>query len=69
MPEQYATIDGGTRLFEERLTLGSKVSYIGDSVQTLGNDDYSIKLPAYTLLAPGRSPRGPRPFHGREQTN
>ena len=39
MPEQYATIDIGARLFEERLTLGGKVRYIGDSVQALGNDD------------------------------
>ena len=50
LPEQYATIDIGARLFEERLTLGGKVRYIGDSVQALGNEDYSIKLPAYTLF-------------------
>lgn len=53
-PEKYATLDVGTRWFDERLTLGGVVRYVGESVQANGDlfgagPDFK-EVPSYTLF-------------------
>ena len=38
------------RFFEQKLTLGGRIRYTGDSVQALVDDASSIKRPSYTLF-------------------
>ena len=50
LPDDYATLDGGMRFFEQRLTLGGRVRYTGDSLQANVNEENSVKRPSYTLV-------------------
>jgi hemoglobin/transferrin/lactoferrin receptor protein len=50
LPDDYATLDGGMRFFEQRLTLGGRVRYTGDSLQAYVNQENSVKRPSYTLV-------------------
>lgn len=50
LPDDYATIDAGMRFFEQRLTLGGRVRYTGDSVLAYVNEENSISRPSYTLV-------------------
>jgi hemoglobin/transferrin/lactoferrin receptor protein len=50
MPDDYATIDAGMRFFEQRLTLGGRVRYTGESLQAYVNEINSVKRPSYTLV-------------------
>jgi hemoglobin/transferrin/lactoferrin receptor protein len=48
LPDDYATLDAGMRFFEQKLTLGGRVRYTGESFQVYNED--SIKRPSYTLV-------------------
>lgn len=50
LPDDYATIDAGMRFFEQRLTLGGRIRYTGDSVQALVDAENSVTRPSYTLV-------------------
>ena len=50
LPDDYATIDAGMRFFEQRLTLGGRIRYTGDSVQALIDEENSVTRPSYTLV-------------------
>lgn len=50
LPDDFATIDVGTRLFDQRLTLGGRMRYVGDSVQVFFDDANSIHFPSYVLF-------------------
>jgi len=50
LPDDYGTIDAGVRLFEQKLTLGGRIRYTGDSVQAFVDDASSVKRPSYTLV-------------------
>ncbi len=49
LPDDYATIDAGMRFFEQRLTLGGRMRYTGDSIQAYVDEESSVKRPSYTL--------------------
>jgi hemoglobin/transferrin/lactoferrin receptor protein len=48
LPDDYATLEAGVRLFEQKLTLGGRVRYTGVSFQVYNED--SIKRPSYELV-------------------
>jgi hemoglobin/transferrin/lactoferrin receptor protein len=50
LPDDYATIDAGMRFFEQRLTLGGRIRYTGDSIQAYVDEESSIERPSYTLV-------------------
>ena len=50
LPDDFATLDVGTRFFEQRLTLGGRVRYVGDSIQVFFNQKDTMQRPAYTLI-------------------
>lgn len=50
LPDDYATLDAGMRFFEQKLTLGGRVRYTGDSIQAYVDEASSIKRPSYTLV-------------------
>lgn len=50
LPDDYATLDAGMRFFEQRLTLGGRVRYTGDSIQAYVDEESSVKRPSYTLV-------------------
>lgn len=50
LPDDFATLDGGLRFFEKRLTLGGRIRYTGDSVQAYIDTANSINRPSYTLV-------------------
>ncbi|MGV3551895.1 TonB-dependent receptor domain-containing protein [Rhizobium sp.] len=50
LPDDYATLDAGMRFFEQRLTLGGRVRYTGESFQAYINEENSVKRPSYTLV-------------------
>ena len=50
LPDDFATLDLGTRFFEQRLTLGGRLRYTGDSIQAFFDKQQSSKRPAYTLV-------------------
>ena len=50
LPDDYATIDAGMRFFEQRLTLGGRLRYTGDSIQAYVDEANSVKRPSYTLV-------------------
>jgi hemoglobin/transferrin/lactoferrin receptor protein len=50
LPDDYATLDAGLRFFEQRLTLGGRIRYTGDSVQAYLDEENSVDRPSYTLV-------------------
>jgi hemoglobin/transferrin/lactoferrin receptor protein len=50
LPDDFATIDVGTRFFEQKLTLGGRVRYTGSSIQVLLDQADQMTRPAYTLV-------------------
>lgn len=50
LPDDYATLDAGLRFFEQRLTLGGRIRYTGDSVQAYIDRKSSVDRPSYTLV-------------------
>ena len=50
LPDDYATLDAGLRFFEQRLTLGGRIRYTGDSVQAYVDEENSIERPSSTLF-------------------
>lgn len=48
-PEIRVAFDGGVRLFEEKLTLGGKVTHVGETEPTIGSLQNNYKLDAYTI--------------------
>ncbi|UVC11468.1 TonB-dependent receptor [Rhizobium sp. TH2] len=50
LPDDYATLDAGLRFFEQRLTLGGRIRYTGDSVQAYLDAKNSVDRPSYTLV-------------------
>jgi len=49
LPDDYATLDAGLRFFEQRLTLGGRIRYTGDSVQAYIDKKSSVDRPSYML--------------------
>ncbi len=49
LPEEYWTIDGGIRFLDERLTLGGRVRYVGESRFVTGFPARNVEVPAYML--------------------
>lgn len=49
-PKVRFAIDGGVRLFEEKLTLGGRITHVGDTEPTIGTLQNSYKIENYTLL-------------------
>jgi hemoglobin/transferrin/lactoferrin receptor protein len=50
LPDDFATLDTGMRFFEQKLTLGGRIRYTGESFQALGDEDDSLQRPSYTLV-------------------
>jgi hemoglobin/transferrin/lactoferrin receptor protein len=50
LPDDFVTLDAGMRFFEQKLTLGSRVRYTGDSIQAFFDKKDTMKRPSYTLL-------------------
>jgi hemoglobin/transferrin/lactoferrin receptor protein len=50
LPNDFATLDVGTRFFEQKLTLGGRVRYTGDSIQVFFDKKDTMQRPAYTLV-------------------
>lgn len=50
LPDDFATIDVGARFFEQKLTLGGRVRYTGDSIQVFFDKKDTMERPAYTLV-------------------
>lgn len=48
-PEIRYAIDAGVRLFDEKLTVGGKMTHVGETKPTIGTLQNNYKLPAYTL--------------------
>lgn len=48
-PEKRLTIDGGVRLFNEKLTIGGRMIRVGKTEPTIGTLENNYKLPAYTI--------------------
>jgi len=49
LPDDFATLDAGARFFEQRVTVGGRIRYTGQSFQAFGSEDYSIHRGSYTL--------------------
>jgi hemoglobin/transferrin/lactoferrin receptor protein len=47
-PEQRVTIDGGIRLFDQKLTIGGRMTAVGEAKPTIGTLQNNYKLDAYT---------------------
>jgi hemoglobin/transferrin/lactoferrin receptor protein len=50
LPDDFATLDLGARFFEQKLTLGGRVRYTGDSIQAFFDRKETLTRPAYTLV-------------------
>ncbi|MFC3072863.1 TonB-dependent receptor domain-containing protein [Shinella pollutisoli] len=50
LPDDFATIDVGMRFFEEALTVGGRMRYVGESKQAYINEASSFRLDDYTLF-------------------
>lgn len=50
LPDDFATIDLGMRFFEEALTVGGRMRYVGESRQAYGNAASALHLDDYTLF-------------------
>jgi hemoglobin/transferrin/lactoferrin receptor protein len=50
LPDDFGTLDVGTRFLEEKLTLGGRVRYVGDSIQAYMTEEQSLERPSYTLV-------------------
>lgn len=50
LPDDYATFDAGMRFFEQKLTLGGRIRYTGNSVQAYFDEESSTTRPSYTLV-------------------
>lgn len=50
LPDDFATLDVGRRFFDQKLTLGGRVNYTGDSIQALLTEKDTFKRPAFTLF-------------------
>ncbi|MDO6963166.1 TonB-dependent receptor domain-containing protein [Rhizobium alvei] len=50
LPDDFATLEGGMRFFEQKLTLGGRIRYTGTSMQAYLNEDLTIERGAYTLF-------------------
>lgn len=50
LPDDFATIDAGMRFFEQKLTLGGRIRYTGESIQAYIDEENSIRRPDYTLV-------------------
>jgi hemoglobin/transferrin/lactoferrin receptor protein len=48
-PEIRFVIDGGVRLFDEKLTLGGRVTHVGETDPTIGSLQNNYQLDAYTV--------------------
>lgn len=49
LPDDFVTFDAGARFFEQKMTVGGRVRYTGNSFQAFGDAKYSLHRPAYTL--------------------
>ncbi|WP_165790752.1 TonB-dependent receptor [Pleomorphomonas carboxyditropha] len=49
-PEIRVALDGGVRLFDEKLTLGARMTYVGKTEPTIGSLQNNYKLDDYTLF-------------------
>lgn len=50
LPDDFGMLDVGARFLEEKLILGGRVRYVGDSVQAYLTEDQSLERPSYTLV-------------------
>lgn len=50
LPDDFATLDAGMRFFEQKLTLGGRVRYTGDSIQVFFDEKDTMLRPSYTLV-------------------
>ena len=50
LPDDFATIDVGMRFFEEALTVGGRMRYVGESKQAYINQSMAFDLKDYTLF-------------------
>lgn len=50
LPDDFATLDLGMRFFEEALTVGGRMRYVGKSKQAYMNEAMAYNLPSYTLF-------------------
>jgi hemoglobin/transferrin/lactoferrin receptor protein len=48
-PEIRVVVDGGVRLFDEKLTIGGRMTHVGETAPTIGTLQNNYKLAAYTL--------------------
>ena len=48
-PEMRYAIDAGVRLFDEKLTIGGKMTHVGEAKPTIGTLQQNYQLPAYTI--------------------
>lgn len=49
LPDDFATLDAGMRFFEQKVTVGGRIRYTGQSFQAFGSEEYSLTRPSYTL--------------------
>jgi hemoglobin/transferrin/lactoferrin receptor protein len=49
LPDDFVTFDAGTRFFEQKVTVGGRIRYTGESFQAFGDKEHSIERPSYTL--------------------
>nr|WP_210341767.1 TonB-dependent receptor [Rhizobium setariae] len=50
LPDDFFTVDLGARFLEQKVTVGGRMRYTGESVQAYLDKAQSIKRPAYTLF-------------------
>ena len=48
-PEMRVTIDGGVRLFDEKLTIGGRMNRVGETAPTIGSLQNNYKLDGYAI--------------------
>ena len=48
-PERRIALDGGVRLFDEKLTIGGRMTKVSETEPTIGSLQNNYKLPAYTI--------------------
>lgn len=48
-PEMRVSLDGGVRLFDEKLTLGGRITHVGESEPTIGTLQQNYQLPEYRI--------------------